>query len=238
MVPYRELITAISDRIAVTTQQARQAAEATVATLAQTLDAPQRQQLLAEVPTQLHEQLDPAGGPAPDAASFVTAVSWLTGLPAEQARYRAQAVLAVLSEYDPALIDSLELPNEIKDLTSGPPVGGGITGPAGRTAPLTAAEVHAALADLPGWRGDTHAISRTITLPPPDLNQVLDRVESLRQQTGRAPIIHRDGDTADITVRTNAVNAVTRLDLDLAHRADAIIAEGPPELGSGPDVVG
>lgn len=230
MVPYQELITEITRRVQVSTDEARQAAEATIGTMARTLDRPRRERLLAAVPTSLTREVDEAPGPAPDAESFVAEVSWLTGLPAEQARYRAQAVLGALAEEDPELVDSLDLPADLQEMVDEPVPGGGVIGPGGHSPPLTESELTAALAELPDWTGDTRAIRRTLTLPRPELDQVLSRIDSLRYEVGRAPDIDREGDTATLTVQTTTVDAVTALDLDLVRRIDAIIAEGPSEV--------
>jgi len=233
MVGYQELITDISRRIHVDTEEARQAAEATIGTMAKTLDRPRRQRLLAAVPPSLTSEVAEAPGPAPDAESFVAEVSWLTGQPPEQARYRAQAVLAALADEDPDLVASLDLPADLQQMAEEPLPGGGIIGPGGHTPPLTEEEVNEALAELPDWSGDTRAIRRTLQLPRPELDQVLSRIDELRYEVGRAPDIERSGDTATLAIRTTSVDAVTALDIDLARRVDAIIAEGPPEVTTG-----
>jgi pterin-4a-carbinolamine dehydratase len=51
---------------------------------------------------------------------------------------------------------------------------------------------------------------------------------------GRAPHIGRLGpDTARLVVRTTSVDAVTRLDADLAHRVDAAIFEAGAGMAFG-----
>ena len=224
MVQHRDLVTTVADHIGVTVDEARRAAEATIATLVRTVDGPQRQQVLDAVPTLLTEQVEAAPGPAWDEGDFVAEVSWLTGTAPEEARQRAQAVLYVLSRQEPELVGDLELPGDIRDLIADPAPGGGITGPHGRTAPLTDDELAAALANLPYWTGGHRAIRRTVQLPEPNLRRLLERIERLKEETGRAPDIERDGDTATLTVYTKSVDAVTRLDVDLAHRVDDTVA--------------
>src|SRR2546423_2479999 len=157
--------------------------------------------------------------------AFVSEVSWLTGVPPERARYRAQAVLATKAERDPELVDSLDLPEQIRAMCVDPAPAGGIVGPTGHTAPLTAAEVSAALADLPDWTGDIPALTRTLTLPPGNLDRVLDRIALIHRNIGRGPEVRRDGNTAVLTARTHAVDGVTALDLDLAAHVDAVIRD-------------
>ncbi|MDQ7909498.1 DUF2267 domain-containing protein [Phytohabitans sp. ZYX-F-186] len=225
MVQHRDLVTTVADHIGVSVDEARRAAEATIATLVRTVDEPQRQRVLDAVPTLLAEEVGEAPGPAWDHDDFVAEVSWLTGTAPEEARERVQAVLYVLSRQEPRLVGELELPGDIRDLISDPAPGGGITGPRGRTAPLTDDELAAALANLPYWTGGHRAIRRTIQLPEENLRRVLERVEGLRAETGRAPDVERDGETATLTVYTGSVDAVTRLDVDLAHQVDDAIVE-------------
>jgi pterin-4a-carbinolamine dehydratase/uncharacterized protein (DUF2267 family) len=225
MVQHRDLVTTVADHIGVTVDEARRAAEATIATLVRTVDEPQRRQVLDAVPTLLADEVGAAPGPAWDEDDFVAEVSWLTGTAPEEARERVQAVLFVLAREEPDLVGELDLPGDIRELISDPAPGGGVTGPHGRTAPLTDDELAAALANLPYWTGGHRAIRRTVELPEDNLSRVLERVERLREETGRAPDIDRHGDTATLTVSTRSVDAVTRLDVDLAHRVDDAIGE-------------
>ncbi|GAA4170179.1 hypothetical protein GCM10022251_63720 [Phytohabitans flavus] len=222
----------MADHIGVTVDEARRAAEATIAALVRTVDEPQRQQVLDAVPTLLAEQVDAAPGPAWDEDDFVAEVSWLTGTAPEEARQRVQAVLYILSRQEPELVGELELPGDIRDLISDPAPGGGVTGPHGQTPPLTDDELAAALVNLPYWTGGHRALRRTIQLPEDNLRRVLDLVEGLRGEMGRAPDVERDGDTATLTVSTRSVDAVTRLDVDLAHRVDDAIADAGAGLAS------
>jgi pterin-4a-carbinolamine dehydratase len=229
-VQYQQLITDVTRRIPITAEEARLAAEATIGALARTVDEPRRRRLLQSVPPAIGKGADEAPGPAPDQDSFVSEVSWLTGTPPEQARYRAQAVLATLAEHEPELVDALRLPEDLRQLCAEPAPGGGLIGPTGHAAPLTAAEVRTALGDLPDWTGDQDALRRTLTLPPANLDRVLARIERLHRDLGRGPDVARAGQAATITVRTNAARAVTAADVELAHRIDdAIIdAAGTP----------
>jgi pterin-4a-carbinolamine dehydratase/uncharacterized protein (DUF2267 family) len=222
---YRELVTTVAQLSGVSTEEAREAADATIDTLALTLDEPERQRLLERVPAVIRQEND-APGPAPDADAFVAAVSWLAGIEPPQARYRAQAVLSTVAEREPDLVGELHMPDSLRELFAEPPTGGGITGPKGHAAPLTEQEVAKALRDLPDWSGDRRALRRTLVLPPANLERVLTYIESLKPNHGRAPHIDRHtgrADTAVLTVSTHSVGAVTALDIDLAHRVDAVI---------------
>lgn len=225
MLRYQDLVTSVAERIAITVDEARAAAQATIAALAHSLDGPDRTRLLAAMPATVRDAAGDAPGPALDVDAFVSEVSWLTGATPEQSRYRAQAVLATIAEHEPGLLASLNLPDDLPTLAVDPAPGGGITGPTGHAAPLTADEVAGFLAELPDWSGDRQALRRTLTLPSNNLDRVLAQVELLGQDLGRGPEIVRDGDTARISVRTHSVDAVTTLDVDLAHEIDDRIAE-------------
>jgi hypothetical protein len=214
---------------------ARRAAEATITVLACTLDDADRRRLLDAVPTELHddyptEDSDLAPDPPTDLPSFVREVARLAHRTPEQARYQAQVVLNAVAERNRGLIEPMALPADIRELIAPPPTGGGLVDSTGRTAPLTDDELTGALARLPLWSGTTAALSRTISLPPDSLDRVLHRVERLRRELGRGPHVGRqnyDGTagfgTAVIVVRTSSVNAVTALDVELAHRVDEAI---------------
>jgi pterin-4a-carbinolamine dehydratase len=230
MLQYRDLISDVRTRIGVSTEEARAAADAVIGAVARTVEPAARDRLLATVPGSIALATPDAPGAAPTADALVSAVSWLTGAAPEQARYRAQAVLATVADHEPDLIDALHLPDDIRSLCADPAAGGGVTGPTGHSAPLTRDEVVAALTGLPGWTGDTRALRRTLTLPAGNLDRVLDRVARLHRDLGRGPGVTRDGDTAVFTVCTSAIGAVTAADVDLAHRVDATIAAASPGM--------
>jgi len=177
------------------------------------------------VPAELTEGQD-VGTPIPrtDGLGFVQEVGELLRCPPEQARTRARAVLVSVAAQSPDVLDSLHLPEEVTELTRDPEPGGGLVGPDGHAAPLDEEELRAALRRLPDWTGDSHAITRTLVLPPDQLERVLLRVERLKQDVGRGPRISRtDEETAQFVVRTTKAGAVTALDIDLAHRVDEAI---------------
>lgn len=227
MIKYQELISSAAHRINAEWDDARAAADATIEALALSTTQENRQRLSEAVPGLLH----PDGGSQAsvrDAHGFVQTVASLTHRPAEQARYRVQAVLSALAESEPDLVDSLELPDDIKALATDPRVGGGIVGPDGGPAPLTPDEVAAALADFPDWSGDTSGLRRTISLPPDRLDRVLALVVDVEPSTGRGADIRRESDdTAVLFVRTESVRAVTALDIDLISQIDTAIREAP-----------
>lgn len=226
-VGYRDLVAKVSQRTGLDFDEARHAAAATVMALASVLEESDRERLLNAVPATLHD-----GTPLEsvrhrtDLGGFLDEVARLSNDTPEQAAYSAAATLTVLSEQNPDLVDSLEFPDELHGLLPPPEPGGGVVGTAGHTAPLDAEAVREALTGLPYWSGDTRSLSRTVVLPAENLRRVLDRLDLLESQTGRRPhIARKDSSIAVITVATRQVDAVTALDVALAHRVDEAIEE-------------
>ena len=217
---YRELVAEITWLGGMEFEQARIAAEATVVALARSLPPAQRDAFLEPLPAELYDE-HPVHGYERELTleAFLATFVDIAAVYREQARVQAQVVLSALARY----VGLPPLPPQLRELAQPPPVGGGVTGPHGGTAPLSDAEVHEALARLPHWTGDRRALLRTIELPPHDLDRVLERLDALKRSTGRAPHIgRRDNRTATLVVRTTNVNAVTALDLSLIKEIEAI----------------
>lgn len=225
-VAYRDLVAEVAHRARLDFDAARPAAAATIAVLARSLGDADRERLLDALPAQLHGG-DADGRSRPgDLPGFLAEIAAITGRPPDQARYQAQATLSALADRAAELVASFELPPDLRELFVPPPQGGGVVGPTGQVAPLTDDELRAALDELPYWSGDANHLSRTLVLPPGDLDRVLRRLERLGGETGRKPHIGRQADgAAVVVVRTNSVDAVTGLDVALAHRVDAAIDE-------------
>ncbi|GAB3138337.1 hypothetical protein GCM10027290_05750 [Micromonospora sonneratiae] len=226
VIRYQELVSDVGRRTGIDFDQARSAAEATVIALALALDEADRERLLDAVPAELHNSMSTtATNRRRDLAGFLEEVARLSHRTPEQARYQAEATINAIAERDRDLVESLDLPMDLRDLVQPLPEGG-LVGATGHTAPLTAAQLRAALADLPYWAGDQKSLSRTIELPRENLDRVMRRLELLHEQTGRGPRIGRESDrTAVIVVRTRQVDAVTAMDIELAHQVDAAIDE-------------
>jgi pterin-4a-carbinolamine dehydratase/uncharacterized protein (DUF2267 family) len=232
-VQYRELVAAASRETGVPFDQGRLASEAAVTVLARALAPADRERFMAAVPAELHDDYQTTVQPV-DLVDFLNQIATITHETPEQARRQAQAVFAVLREQDPTLVDSLTLPPYLTDLMAPTPVGGGIVGPDGGLAPLSADELREALGRLPRWSGDQRALVRSISLPPGNLERVLQRLADLKRELGRGPKISRDGeDSATLTVRTTRLEAVTAPDIDLAQRIDAAIDEAGGGVNAG-----
>jgi pterin-4a-carbinolamine dehydratase/uncharacterized protein (DUF2267 family) len=234
-VQYRELVAAASAQTGLPFDQGRLASEATITVLARALAPGDRERLLARVPTELHDDHPTAQPCQPaDLGDFIGQVAELAHRTPEQARHEAQAVLSVLRDQDPSLVDSLTLPPYVVDLLAPPPVGGGVVAPSGGTPPLSDDELRDALGELRQWSGDRRALTRTISLPPDNLELVLRRLADLKRQLGRGPDISRDGDgSATLTVHTASVRAVTATDVDLARRIDTVVDEAAAGMNYG-----
>ncbi|GAA5177323.1 hypothetical protein GCM10023322_01760 [Rugosimonospora acidiphila] len=223
---YREVVGEVGRRIGVDFEEAKSAAEAAVTVLARALNEPDRERFLDKVPAELHENYA-VNVPYPPrgVAGFVEEVGRISHRTPDVARYQAQTVISVLSEQDSGFIQSLYLPPDLRELVEPPaPAGGGLVGPDGRTSPLSAEELSAALDRLPYWSGNSRALTRTITLPPANLDRVLDMIDGVRRDFGRGPKVTRDDpENATLVVRTTSVDAVTAPDVDLAHRLDDAI---------------
>ncbi len=232
---YQDLVADVGRRAGVDFRTAKVGVESTVLVLAWALGTAERQRLLAAVPASLHDVV-PVDGieRREDLPGFLSEVGRISGRSPEQARYQAEATLAALAERDGDLVESLHVPDQLRELLEPMAVGGGLVGASSATAPLTGSELAAALDALPYWAGDDDVLTRTLELPSDNLDRVLDRLDQLRVQTGRGPRIGRaDPTTAVLTVRTGNAGGVTALDVDLAHTIDAAIDEAGAGLNAG-----
>ncbi|MEV4463539.1 DUF2267 domain-containing protein [Micromonospora echinofusca] len=232
---YHALVDDVVRRTGADFRTAKVGVESTVLVLAFALGEAERQRLLAAVPSKLHDVV-PVDGirRRQDLAGFLAEVGRISGRTPEQARYQAEATVAALADHDGDLIESLHVPDGLRDLLEPPSVGGGVVGAAGATPPLSEGELREALDGLPYWSGDGDALTRTVELPADNLDRVLDRIDRLRQETGRGPRIGRpDPGTAVLTVRSRQADAVTAMDVDLAHAVDDAIDEAGAGMASG-----
>ena len=91
---------------------------------------------------------------------------------------------------------------------------------------MTQAELAAALADLPGWepRADGRAIGRRFRFT--DFSEAwgfMSRVALAAEAMDHHPDWSNSYRTVDVTLTTHSAGGVTRLDLDLAARIDALL---------------
>jgi uncharacterized protein (DUF2267 family)/pterin-4a-carbinolamine dehydratase len=223
---YRELLASIGRMTGLESGPARAAAEATLTTLARSLDEEDRRELIDALPPELTDDF-PMDHPGNDGTEegFIRQATLLGRRPPEQTRIRAQAVLAAVAEQDPELVARLHIPEQVRGLFEAPDSGGGITGPTGGSAPLTDDEIASALSGLPLWTGDRSGLRRVISLPPENLRAVRHALDQLKVTYGRQPKLQDTDDGLAMVIRTASVNAVTALDVDLARRVDDLIDE-------------
>lgn len=97
-------------------------------------------------------------------------------------------------------------------------------------------EVRSALGGLPGWTGDSDAITRTVTLPGfPEAVEVVDRVAVVAEELAHHPDIDIRWRTLTFRCTTHSAGGLTARDLNLAARIDEIVAGagGRDEPGGG-----
>lgn len=227
---HQEFLDRIRRRAATTSDgEARTAAEATLAALANVLGEDGRRRLTAAVPGPLQDAAGTVGPGRAELSDFLAEVGRRAGgVNEERARRLAQSVLSTLAEHAPELAGELELPGELATLWSEPGPGGGVVSNTGHEPPLTDDEVRAALAARPQWSGDAHRISRTIALPEENQRAVLDQVRDLAEREGRHVSVDHEPDGVRLTVWTRSVDAVTRTDVDFAGHIDGLLDEVSP----------
>ena len=151
----------------------------------------------------------------------------------ERARWLAQAVLSALADQDAPTAETVrsQLPEDFLDLFAapgdGPPPDRAATAAIPGPTDLTAEEVSAALAALPGWTGDVRGLERTVGLPPADVGQELrDRISGVELAMNHHAVVEEQPDGTRFRVWTHARGVVTDLDIELARRISEIIENG------------
>jgi pterin-4a-carbinolamine dehydratase len=165
-------------------------------------------------------------------ALFLGTVASELDVSPERARYLAQAVLSVLADQDArtAEIVRSQLPDDLRDLFAapgdGPPPDRAATAAVDGPTDLTADEVAAALAALPGWSGDVRGLERTVVLPPGIGQHLRDRISRVEQAMNHHAVVEEREDGTAFRVWTHARGVVTDLDVELARRISEILDEG------------
>ncbi|MEJ2860930.1 dimethylsulfonioproprionate lyase family protein [Actinomycetospora flava] len=213
------------------TDDARRAADAVLATVAAHLPADDRDALAAALPKLLEQEsgVDRQNdGGEPTETGLVDEVARRTGWPAERARYALTAVTGQLRAEDGDLGDRITrvLPPSL--LGSGPtlPPDAASEGAQGRPQPVDADELDRTLqGELTEWSGDRSGIERTVALPSEHLDLLLERLRAVESETGRRlRILDRTPTTLTVRARTERQEVVTVDDLDLAARFDDLVA--------------
>ncbi|MGC0362951.1 4a-hydroxytetrahydrobiopterin dehydratase [Rhodococcus sp. 27YEA15] len=90
---------------------------------------------------------------------------------------------------------------------------------------LSESALRDALADLPHWRGDTASIVRTVESETfPEAMTLLGQVAVVAEEIDHHPDIDVRWRRVTYCLSTHSAGGVTRLDVDLAHRIDILVA--------------
>lgn len=237
---HQEFLAGVATRAGLSNDEARTAADAALAVLAEHLPADDRSALAAALPTLLEQEALESGGSggnggsgAGGGADLVADVAGRTGWARERADYAFTAVVGQLAAEDADLGARIRdaLPVAVgESATATLPPDAASEGQQGRPQPVDEEELGRALSGLQGWAGDTRGIERTIGLPSERLDLVLDRIHRAQRAAGhRVHIVERTPTSLTLRARTESLQAVTTSDLDLARRVD----EAVTDVGSG-----
>ncbi|HVW80702.1 MAG TPA: 4a-hydroxytetrahydrobiopterin dehydratase [Mycobacteriales bacterium] len=82
-----------------------------------------------------------------------------------------------------------------------------------------------ALTGLQGWHGDVSAIRRTVTVSPIEQPALLEEMERISREMDHDPELDISGDDVTIIMSTHSAGGVTALDVEYAHRVDALVLQ-------------
>jgi pterin-4a-carbinolamine dehydratase/uncharacterized protein (DUF2267 family) len=236
-VDYQQLVEEIRDLSGVPdTDTAALAAAATFGALGHVLDAEDRQRVAGLLPGKLRNAMTADSsfaaphGRREDESGFVADVAGRCHCTTQQARLRAQATLSTVVAQERESFSALHLPDWFAEMSTHPEPGGGVVSPEGKAPPLTDEEIRSALVDLPYWTGDRHALVRTVSLPRENADALLPHLQRAIDATPHGGRIERTPEGLKVTLQTRSVGAVTGYDVDLARRAEQIIASVSPVI--------
>ena len=166
------------------------------------------------------------GGGTPTEAGLVDEVARRSGWAPERARYALIAVIGQLGAEDADLGERIGrvVPADLRGTGPTLPPDAASEGAQGRPQPVDADELARELQRLPEWSGDVNGIERTVELPPERLDLVLERLRRAESELGaRLRIVDRTPTSLTVRARTESLQAVAAIDLDLAARFDEIV---------------
>jgi uncharacterized protein (DUF2267 family)/pterin-4a-carbinolamine dehydratase len=231
---HREYLEAIAARAGLDPPDAaRRPAESVLVGVARRLDDPARNALASTLPTKLAELVRDSAPLRRDngRTPFLETVASELGTSPERARFLAQAVLSALTDQDSSAAEAVrgQLPEDFGDLFAapggGPPPQRAATAALPEPTDLTAEEVEAALASLPGWTADVGALERTFVLPPGVGQELRDRITRVEQAMNHHAVVEERPDGTAFRVWTHARGVVTDLDVELARRISEIVEQ-------------
>ncbi|MCP2164788.1 DUF2267 domain-containing protein [Goodfellowiella coeruleoviolacea] len=227
---YQHLVETVRGRAALdSTARARAATSVVLTTLAHCLAPADRHRVAERLPGLLAPAVEvPGQRERRHGEDLLVEIGQRLHTTPERARYLGQAVLGVLREEQPDLVDQLrdQLSTDLLDVLA----------PAGQPAwlaestrpdvptRLSDADVAAALRRLTGWTGDRSAISRTVSLPDDRLTPLVNRVQRVaaREFNDHAHV-ERGRGWVRFTLSTQR-GAVTAPDVALAARIDQVVS--------------
>jgi pterin-4a-carbinolamine dehydratase/uncharacterized protein (DUF2267 family) len=230
MIRYPEIIESVTERTELgETDDARSAIKAVLAGVAHWVGVPEREAIAHVLPAELQYVMEsPRPTVGGDLGQFLQFVAFVVDTSPERARYYSQAVISFLCTAEPSLAGTLRraLPQEFGVLFEAPP---GAPEPAEGERPpapaeLTAEELADVLSRLPGWRGNTRRLTRTVTLPPGSDPGVVEEIHRAEEQLNHHAQLKRADDDLTLTLWTHSRDVVTELDVRLAERINDILA--------------
>lgn len=90
---------------------------------------------------------------------------------------------------------------------------------------LSLDDLAAALRGLPAWRCDGSRLMRTVA--PVDLWTLLEGVAAVEQRMDHHAALTLERGTVTFRLWTHVCDAVTAMDVELAHRIDDVLADAP-----------
>jgi uncharacterized protein (DUF2267 family)/pterin-4a-carbinolamine dehydratase len=232
---HREFLEAVAERAGLDPPDAaKRPTESVLVCVARRLDDTGRKALGSTLPTQLATLVLES---APlrrdeDKTHFLQTVASELDTSPERARFLAQAVLSALADQDAPTAETVrsQLPEDFLELFDapgeGPPPDRAATAALPGPTDLTAEEVAAALADLPGWTGDVRGLERTVGLPPEVGPEIRERISRVELEMNHHAVVEEQPDGTRFRVWTHSRGVVTDLDVELARRISEIIENG------------
>ncbi len=165
-----------------------------------------------------------------DEKGLINDVARATDRPPEQARTCVEAVLATLVESQPRLGDTLreQLGEQVEALFHSPAQKAReeeSAAAADQPRALTFDEIARALEALPEWVGETHQLSRSISIPSDRVRPLLNAVQRAERELDHRAGVEQTSDGLTFTLRTRSVDGVTERDLRLARGIEAALIQ-------------
>lgn len=227
MIRYPEILESVTERTELgEDDDVRSAIKAVLAGVAHWVDVPEREAIAHVLPTELRYVMEsPRPTVGGDMAQFLQFVAFVVDTSPEHARDYSQAVISFLCTAEPSLAGTLRraLPHEFAALFDAAPPQTTAERPQA-PAELTAEELADVLTRLPGWRGNTRRLTRTVTLPPGTDPAVVEEIHRAEEQLDHHAQLRRAEDDLTLTLWTHSRDVVTELDIRLAERINDILA--------------